>query len=196
MKREKKNQTVVDDRMLPLLIQNNPDQGMLLAIRQYGNAVRTICRNILADCGSAEAEDAVSECFSNIWQAAGRFNPELGASFRSYCYGIARTTALAYRRKLRKVPVLPLEETCLAALGDNVETMKNEEEELVHQVVEAMREPDRTIFLLRYFYFFKVKEIAERLDLSPKKVENILSRRKKDLEAVLREGGLGNEEIG
>ena len=59
-----------------------------------------------------------------------------------------------------------------------------------------MKEPDRTIFLLRYFYFFKVKEIAERLELPPKKVENILSRRKKDLEEILLEGGIGCEEIG
>ena len=59
-----------------------------------------------------------------------------------------------------------------------------------------MREPDRTIFLLRYFYFFKVKDIAERLSLTPKKVENILSRRKQDLETFLREGGLDYEEIG
>lgn len=187
----------IDERELPRLIQKEPERGMVLAIQLYGNPVRTICRNILADCGSAEVEDAVSECFVGIWQAAERFDPELGSSFRSYCYGIARTTALAHRRKLRKEPVLPLEEVCIVERdcgGDEI--ARREDEDLVHQAVEAMREPDRTVFLLRYFYFFKVKEIAERLSLTPKKVENILSRRKQDLETFLREGGLDYEEIG
>lgn len=185
----------IDERELPRLIREEPEKGMTLAIRLYGNPVRTICRNILAGCGSAEAEDAVADCFVNIWQAAGRFNPGQGASFRSYCYGIARTTALARRRKLRTEPVLPLEETIFLEESEDVFS-RQEEEGLVHEAVDMMKEPDRTIFLLRYFYFFKVKEIAERLELPPKKVENILSRRKKDLEEILLEGGIGCEEIG
>lgn len=186
----------IDEWELPRLIQREPERGMILTIQLYGNPVRTICRNILADCGSAEVEDAVSECFVSIWQAVSRFDPNLGSSFRSYCYGIARTTALAKRRKLRKEPVLLLEESVFSSENGEEEFSRLEEEELVHEAVEMMSEPDRTIFLLRYFYFYKVKEIAERLGLPPKKVENILSRRKKDLEMILTEGGLGHEGIG
>ena len=186
----------VNELLLPRLILNDPEYGMVLAIKCYGNPVRTICRNILADCYSADIEDAVSDCFVNIWQAAGRFDPNQGASFRSYCYGVARLTALGSRRKITKSSVLPLDEVQIA--GDDLEDEvgRREDEQLIHEAVESMGEPDRSIFLLRYFYYFKVKEIAAQLDVSAKKVENILSRRKKDLEELLAEGGLGHAQNG
>lgn len=191
---EKRNDA--GDLMLPRLIQKEPERGMLLVIQRYGRPVQTICRNILSDGTKEDVEDAVSECFAAIWQAAARFDPDQGASFRSYCYGIARITALARRRKLKLPPVLPLDELCLADGDYADEVSRFEDEQLVHEAVDRMREPERSIFILRYFYFFKVKEIAERMDMPAKKVENILSRRKKELEMLLLEGGIGYAENG
>ena len=56
--------------------------------------------------------------------------------------------------------------------------------------VDNFKEPDRSIFILRYFYFEKVKEIASKLNLSEKKVENILYRSKTKLKEKLIKGGI------
>lgn len=53
-----------------------------------------------------------------------------------------------------------------------------------------MEEPDKSIFILRYFYFEKIKDISSRLGLSPKKVENCLYRQKDKLKKALIEGGI------
>lgn len=56
--------------------------------------------------------------------------------------------------------------------------------------VDNFKEPDRSIFILRYFYFEKVKEIASKLNLSEKKVENILYPSKTKLKEKLIKGGI------
>ena len=56
--------------------------------------------------------------------------------------------------------------------------------------VDNFKEPDRSIFILRYFYFEKVKVIASKLNLSEKKVENILYRSKTKLKEELIKGGI------
>lgn len=182
------------DRILPQLIQEEPERGMTLVIQWYGRPVRTICRNILEGCSKADVEDTVLDCFINIWQAAERFNPTRNTSFRSYCYGIARITALAKRRERKLIPLLSLEESFFEMSNENDEQVRREEEQIIHETIRRMEEPDRSIFLLRYFYYFKIKEIAVRLEISPKRVENILARRKKDLRAMLLEGGIERAE--
>ena len=56
--------------------------------------------------------------------------------------------------------------------------------------VDNFKEPDRSIFILRYFYFEKVKEVASKLNLSEKKVENILYPSKTKLKEKLIKGGI------
>jgi RNA polymerase sigma-70 factor (ECF subfamily) len=65
--------------------------------------------------------------------------------------------------------------------------------QVLHEVVAEMPEPDRTIFTMRFFYFFSVKDIAERTALKPKQVEYVLHSRKKKLQEALQERGITNE---
>ena len=61
---------------------------------------------------------------------------------------------------------------------------------IIKETIENMEEPDKSIFILRYFYYEKVKDIAIRLNLSPKKVENCLFRGKSKLKKSLIDGGI------
>ena len=53
-----------------------------------------------------------------------------------------------------------------------------------------MKEPDKSVFLYRYFYGYKVGDIATLLDIPDKKVTNILFRGKEKLRRDLYERGL------
>lgn len=76
------------------------------------------------------------------------------------------------------------------------EFIRKEMQTVVRQAVENMDEPDRSVFVLRYFYFFSVKDIALELDIDSKKVENILYRKKALLRKLLVERGITyNENI-
>ncbi|MCI8496729.1 MAG: sigma-70 family RNA polymerase sigma factor [Clostridiales bacterium] len=180
------------DTALLSLIRSSPEQGLREAVEQYGGAVATICKNILFDCPGEDVEEAVSDCFFELWQSAGRFSPDSGGSLKSYLYGIARHTALDRRRRLyQKPPPLSLEEMMVDE-GFDLETefIQKRNQDILHQCIRSMQEPARSIFLLRYFYFFRVKAIAERLNLPEKKVENCLYRERDRLKQALIKGGI------
>lgn len=59
--------------------------------------------------------------------------------------------------------------------------------EIMLELVRRLKPPADSIFLYRYFYDYKVEEIARKLDLSIKKVENILFRYKKRLKKQFEE---------
>ena len=63
-------------------------------------------------------------------------------------------------------------------------------EDMLHTCLEHMKEPDKSVFLYRYFYGYKVKDIGEMLLLSAKQVENILYRGKEKLRKELLERGI------
>lgn len=67
---------------------------------------------------------------------------------------------------------------------------RKEQRKILEEVLEDSQEPLRSIFILRYFYFFKVKEIARMLELSSKQVENHLYRGKDVLKKALLERGM------
>ena len=64
----------------------------------------------------------------------------------------------------------------------------------IKETLDKFNEPDRSIFILRFFYFEKVKSIALKLNLDEKKVENILYRSKSKLKEELIKGGIIYEE--
>jgi RNA polymerase sigma-70 factor (ECF subfamily) len=64
---------------------------------------------------------------------------------------------------------------------------------IVHDSVNSMDEPTRSVFILRYFYYEKVNDIARRLGITPKTVENHLYRGKGKLKWELQERGIQYE---
>lgn len=180
------------DRQLVELLREKPEEGLRIIMKLYGGAIHTICANILYGASAEDVEEAVSDVLVSIWKSRDCFRETEGNSFKSYCYGIARNTALTKRRQLfAKQEPIPLEEDLLEA-SENVseELERREEEQMLHQVVEELEEPERSVFILRYFYFFRVKEIAGRLRIPEKKVENCLYRGKQKLKNALLKRGM------
>lgn len=180
-----------DKRILSLL-KKSPEEGLSLALDTYGGSVKTICKNILYDCSSEDIEEAISDTFLKLWRNVDKFKKEKGTNLKSYIYAIARNTSLDKRRQLKNYNlILPLEEDSLE-LSINMEDSyaKKINNSLIRKTINNMEEPDKSIFILRYFYFEKIKDISKRLDLTPKKVENCLYRGKEKLKKSLIEGGI------
>ena len=180
------------DKQLIRLLKQEPEQGLETVMELYGGALKTICQNCLTGGTREDVEEAVSDVLAAIWRAAGRFDAKKGTSFKSYCYGIARKTALTKRSNLMKTAqVLPLDEDILE-IQDETESLleHREEERILHQVIDSRPEPQRSVFILRYFYFFPIKEIAAWLGIADKRVENLLFRGKQKLKTSLIERGI------
>jgi len=180
-----------DDALLALL-RKQPEQGLDIALQRYGNTVRWIAMKILGHDGQADVEECVSDVFVRLWQSAARFDSSRGVPLSSWVYGIARHTALDYkRRQQRQGQSLPLEEAT-ASLDLNLDDQLARERngQILRDVIDGLPPPDREIFIYRYFLELPVKEIAVQLQLTSKQVENKLYRGKLALRNQLQERGI------
>lgn len=180
------------DKKIISLLKKSPQDGLSLALDTYGGSVKTICNNILCDCSKEDIEETISDTFFKLWQNIDKFKEEKNTTLKSYIYAIARNSCLDKRRKLKKDNLLiPIEEDTVGIevnMDDNYAKKVNNK--IIYKTINNMDEPDKSIFILRYFYFEKVKNIAIRLNLTDKKVENCLYRSKDKLKKSLIDGGV------
>lgn len=167
--------------------------GIELAIRQYGKAVKTICQSILSGYSDEDIEEAVSDTFVGLWRSRTKIKLTDGQGLKEYLYGIARRTALNRRRSLAKVqPTQDIDTAGELVSGENVEEqiVCQSEYEILYQLINSMKSPDREIFIYRYYEQHSIKEIADILTLKAKTVENKLSRGKHRLRQQLIQCGV------
>lgn len=183
----------MNDQELLKILKRNPQQGIHTLMQLYGGAIATICHNFLFDCSEEDVEEAIADTFIHFWKNLDKFEIKEGYSLKSYLYAIARNAARDLRRKQKKADIFSMEELSLELPSEY--HLENEVEQrrckaVLHTCLEQMKEPDKSVFLYRYFYGYKVKDIAEMLNLSVKQVENILYRGKDKLRKDLVERGI------
>lgn len=178
------------DRRLARLMKDDPEKGLELALRRFGQPVKTICAAILGPESLEEVEEAAADSFLALWRELDRYDPERPLS--CWLYGIARRTALNRRRALGRGPVLArLPDQLLDEEFDLTDrAAAKENARLLRQAVEELENPDREIFIRRYYLYQRVGEIAAGLNLSEKAVENRLYRGKQRLRQTLLERGV------
>ena len=181
----------MSDKQLILLLKNNPSKGLEAAMDLYGGLVKWVILKIIGD-NQEDLEECVSDTFVRLWQSIDRYDLEKNISLKNYLCGIARHIALDYRRKSNKYgEILPIEEVSLDIEIDFVnEISKNMNAEIIQDAINQLPPPDKEIFIYRYYFFEKVPDIAVKLSLDNKTVENKLYRGKQKLRNRLLEGGI------
>lgn len=183
----------MNDEKLIELIENNPDKGIHEAMQIYGKAVNTICRSILSNHDEGLIDEAVSDTFFKVWKNSHQFSAKTGKSLKSWIYSIARNASIDILRKNgHDILSLEVEEVEEAVSGMSLENevQKKELKKILHEVIEKLGEPDNQVFLMKYFLFMRNKDIAAKLQISEKKVENILFRGKDKLKEMLIRRGI------
>ena len=180
------------DRKIIKLLKKSPEDGIKMVIDVYGSAVNTICKNILINLNSEDIEEAISDTFFKFWKNVDNFNVEKNKSLKSYIYAIARNTCFDKLKSSNcNTSLFDVDENDLGIdVNMEDEYSKLHNKKIIKTTLDNFKEPDRSIFILRYFYFEKVKVIASKLNLSEKKVENILYRSKTKLKEELIKGGI------
>ena len=180
------------DRKIIKLLKKSPEDGIKMVIDVYGSAVNTICKNILINLNSEDIEEAISDTFFKLWKNVDNFNVEKNKSLKSYIYAIARNTCFDKLKSVNcNTSLFDVDENDLGIdVNMEDEYSKLHNKKIIKTTLDNFKEPDRSIFILRYFYFEKVKVIASKLNLSEKKVENILYRSKTKLKEELIKGGI------
>lgn len=170
------------------MIEKDTEKGMEVIIDLYGSSVKTICISILNGFPYEDIQEAISDVFVGLWSEICKGNFDSGkTSIKFYLYGIARRTALNKRRKLMQSMPADDIDGVEKPLDFNLEAeiLRKSEYEILNSMINELDSPDKEIFLYRYYKQYSIKEIADILKLSAKKVENILTRGRKKLKKQL-----------
>ena len=181
-----------EEKKLLRRIRRHPDAGMRQAIERYGDAVKTICFSMLREYGTEDVEDAMEECFVRIWQIAQKPTGKI-QSLQSYIYQTARNCAWDVLRQKGKHQAWSLEAMKDEGSFTEPEAQENTERQVLDRiqkeewlrVIRSFEEPDKSIFLMRFLYEYKVKEIAATTGLAEDNIESRIRRGRKKLQNLL-----------
>ncbi len=167
-----------------LQAKNGSDEAFTYIVETYQTPVYNLCYRML---GHAEAaEDAAQETFLRAYQHLHRY--DIKRPFATWLLSIAAHYCIDRLRK-RKLPVFSVDEDeestfeipDIQALQPETETVRGEQREQVHALVQTLDTTDRAAIVMRYWYDFSEKEIAESLNLTVSAVKSRLHRARKQL---------------
>lgn len=179
-------------------LRKSPNAGMCKVIELYMPAVKTICRHILNDMGNDIVDDVVQEVFIKVWLFA-KSEKKIRGSLKALVYQMARNQAIDKLRECKAKPdgnIVSEDfyeiEGLISDIGANLEDVfaRRYNFNLVHELIGDMEEPDKKIFILRYFYNYKVREIALEVGIPEDNVESKIRRKREFLKKQLIERGV------
>lgn len=186
----------MQDVELLKLFRDNAEQGLEYMIEQYTGFIRSIVYRKLASVGTEEdMKECVSDVIVKFYQQIDQIDLKKG-SIKAYLAVIASRKGIDFYRKLMRTAVHSSDQEYTeeeAGPEDLEEDMiKKEERRSLLEAIEKLGEPDREIFVRKYYLGQKTTEIAEALELKSNTVDKKISRGLKKLRIML--GGVQDGE--
>ncbi len=173
-----------DCEIVPLL-KSEPSRGIREAVQKYRSYAAAIAGRILGG-SEQDVEECVSDAFAAVWKIA-----QSGEEIRSLkgCVAFAaRNAAINRFKKLRRERAASLDEMELPSEEDIVLNFEDgADAAAVQNLVTGMDEPDREIFVRRYYLLESVREISRRTELDEIQIKNRLYRGRQKLKKQLEE---------
>lgn len=177
----------MDERAMARGLSRGSVRALELAVKRYTPYVGTvICRTLSGQVSREDMEEITADVFLSLWRHAEALREEEG--LRAYIGAIARNAAVDFRRRQRPAGELP-EAAADPRDGPEQQAVQREWSHRLWQAVEALGEPDTTLFVRYYYEEDKLKTVAKELGISPGAAKQRLHRGRKALKKALSEGG-------
>jgi RNA polymerase sigma-70 factor (ECF subfamily) len=176
----------MEDRMLLKLIKENTEEGMTQVMGLYSPLVKAIVVKLMGRNHPEDIKECIADVFIKVWRFIESFDEKKG-SLKGYIAMIARNETLRRLKKKGRYPeCIDVNEVEVGIEVDMVSELgKKINAQLVQEAVDELPEPDRQIFVSRYFWGERVKEIGTQMRLEEKFIENRLYLVKKKLKEKL-----------
>lgn len=185
----------MEDSEIVQLYWDRSEEAIAETSVKYGAYCHSISYGILRN--SQDAEECVTDTYLKVWNA---IPPQRPARLPAFLGKIARNLSLdRYRRRAAKMRgfgqvTLALEELEWSVPAPDTLTHLVDAEELtriLERFLKNLSQEKRRVFLLRYWYFRSIQEIAEGLHITQAKVTSILHRLRRELKLYLEKEGIG-----
>lgn len=179
----------MDDNKIIELYWNRSEDAISETAAKYGGYCYTIAYNILSN--SEDSEESVNDTWLAAWNSMPPKRPKLLAAFLGkmtrYISLDRWKNRTAAKRGGGEVPLVLEElEECISG-EDSVEKeyLKKEFAMMMNGFLENLPEPERKVFLCRYWYLDSIEDIAKRFSFSESKVASMLHRTRGKLRKML-----------
>lgn len=160
-------------------------------INQYYGYVYMIVKNSKSIYLSNEdMEEIISDVFFAIWKNSK--NLAATVEIKPYLAGIIKNTMKnKYRTSKIYESIDDYENTILDTTDYEKMVQENEQNEIIKDTLQAMKQEEYEIFMMFYYEAKKIKQIADSKQISESKVKVTLHRIRKQIRKNLRKGGYG-----
>lgn len=177
----------ISDNLLVTRIQHNDKDAFKSLYNRYSKKIYFFSLKHLSN--NIEAEELVQSVFINVWE--NRKSLDATLSVKAYIYKAAVNYIYNYlRKKIIHARFIESEIQKGEIYSDLTyeQVFLNDLERSINSVVETLPSQQQKIFRLSRYEGMTHKEIASKLDLSVRTVENQMYRALKVLRTILKEG--------
>lgn len=175
------------DKELLLLLRSNPQVGLVSVVRQYSNYVLKIAYTRLESvCTYEDIEEVVSDIFLKFFNTGMKNNFEFESVRGSLSIIAGRYCIDIFRQKCRHTKEISLDEI-IEFVADET-PHRSEQNSRIAEAVNSLGEPDKSIFIRKYFFGQKTADIAKELHMKSNTVDKRISRGLVKLRKMLKEG--------
>lgn len=174
-----------DDDTLIERIQQSDEKAFQQLFHKYYPDIYRCALRILTDPGLSK--DVAQEVFLNLWKLRATLN--IRSSLRGYLIRSATNHSLNQLKKRRRTTELPNVSRSSENDVGRPDTLLNQQEirETLRAGINLLPGKCRQVFLLSRYEGLSTREIAEQLNISPKTVENHMTKALRILRSKLHE---------
>jgi len=180
----------LSDAAIIALLESNSQEGLHELIKRYRGLVGSIVGRILI-AYPLDIEECIADTFVSVWRHSKQISSCKG-TLKGFVACISRNIAIdRYRKLVKERRVIPLEESEMQSDINIAEIVESKYDAvLIQYLIDDMTEPNREIFIRKFFLIQTNKEIVEYMGLDEKQVKNRIYQGKLRLKAMLKERGV------
>lgn len=180
----------INEESFLIELNNGNEKALEYVIDVYGPLVNGIVRKVLGPLkNEGIVEECISDVFISLWNNIGKFSGD-NKNFKNWIGGISKFKAIDYYRKYKN-QYLNSE-----IIENNIACDRNLEEEVLQgietkgvlKLVDNLKEPDRSIVIMRFLFGYTSKKIEGILGISVSTINTKISRCRKKLKEQYKEG--------
>lgn len=172
---------------------NNQELDIETIIKEFTNYILKIIRNSNYSFSNEDIEEIASDVFLVVWNNRNKLN--INKTLTPYIAGVTKNMILK-RNRNNKNTMANIEIFENTLYDNNILDFQYENIEknnIISNELEKMKLEDRNIFTYYYYNSKGMKEIAESLNISERKVKSRLFRIRRKLKLELEKRGYSNE---